>query len=163
MRISTRATRHFFAPTGAHSTASDFWSPAAQFRGTAILIYKKRTLEARAHVPSPPAPSRTCIRTVVFWTRRGDGVQLRPPRLACIGPLPGRVALTARKGWRHCLQKGQQGDVKQSKLKGPNEPTWTPCRPWHLNHRRPRSSPRRSPVPARWASTTPRASWPPAP
>ena len=30
MRISTRATKHFLAPTGAHSTASDFWSPAAE-------------------------------------------------------------------------------------------------------------------------------------
>ena len=41
----------------------------------------------------------------------------------------GRVPATARKGWTHCLQMGQQVDVKQSKLKGLNEPYLDPLSP----------------------------------
>ena len=53
MRISTRATKHFLAPTGAHSTASDFCSPVARRPGTAI---RKKHLTVDAHAAADPHP-----------------------------------------------------------------------------------------------------------
>jgi hypothetical protein len=106
---------------------------------------------------SRSVPSRTfphVYKDCCLLKRRGDGVGETRTWF-------GRARATAWKGWLGHASVGQ--DFKQSKLKGPNEPTWTPCRPWRRHHHRPRSSPRPCPVPARWVLRKHPTSWPRGP
>ena len=102
MRISTRATKHFLAPTGAHSTASDFWSPVAQF----FTRPKRSPPTKRQKVVEPPAPvivtpAAPAAPPVVYYDFAGQQFFVPYESMEHTPPPPMNGALNADQALKH--------------------------------------------------------------
>ena len=98
MRISTRATKHFLAPTGAHSTCVEI-TPSSRRRVDGVEVDVSRRREIFYFYTAPTASD--------FWWF-------------------GRVASTARKGWRRRPQKGTR---LRKQINSRNRPYLDPLSP----------------------------------